>query len=308
MSVAPGLTGGDVPVGPASRAPLYRSLVEGEPSDDRLRAWPVHDHDLLVARSDPFGGRCDPHADPVTIVQACADAPVYWGLSAGDLDAMGATLATCWRSLGLVDGDRVLLYDYGSSPVVLFASNAFVPHLGTGAAELTGCVPICNDGLVELADRAAHVVRYVGPSTAFVGGHAVEPLVRALAAAPPPDPVSIVVTADEDPWPAAALTALAGGAVRAATQLLRIDLALLLAPPCSQDPTRFHPDPATYVVEVEDPTTGVITDDASVAGRLVVTHRLLTANPVIRYASDVVARVAEPCSCGWPGRCVAVAA
>jgi phenylacetate-coenzyme A ligase PaaK-like adenylate-forming protein len=288
----------------AHRASLYRTRADAHTG----RGWQAHDHDDLLASDDPFGGRIDPTARPVAVLQACADAPLYWGLDRPDLDAMGEVLEGCWRALGVQAGDRVAIHDYGSSPVVLYASRAFVPHLTAGAADRISCVPICNDGLAELVDRAAHLITYVRPRVVIVAAHAVAPLRQALVERPPPEPVTLVVTADEDPWTAEALAELVGVGIRRATQLLRIDLALLLAPPCRDDPTRFHPDPDAYTIEVLDEGDVPADVGSGRSDRLVVTHRKIVTCPVVRYASEVRGRVwTETCTCGSTDPTVAVA-
>jgi phenylacetate-coenzyme A ligase PaaK-like adenylate-forming protein len=296
-------------VAAALRAPLYRSLVGDREPGTELGAWPVHRDADLLAAGDPFGGRRDPSSLPVTITQACDDAPLYWALAPDELGSMARVLAACWTALGLVRGDRVGIHDYGSSPVTRFASRYFHAHLDAGAAELTGCIPICNDGLAELVDRAAHLVEFVRPRVLFVAAHAAMPLQGALAARRLEAPLALVVSADEEPWTSDALARLRSTEVPAVTQILRSDLGLLLAPPCRDDPASFHPDPAVYAVEVFDDATGSVLDDPGARGPLVVTHREIRTSPVIRYVTDVPVDLGRTdCRCEDAAICVTVAA
>ena len=76
-------------------------------------------------------------------------------------------LAALWRALGVSAGDRVVVYDYGASPLAYLAAGAFAPHLQAGAAELTGASVICVDGLPDNLMRLAQVLERFTPALLF---------------------------------------------------------------------------------------------------------------------------------------------
>lgn len=55
-------------------------------------------------------------------------------LSREGLDGYAEALARAWGAVGVGTGDRVAIYDYGSSPISYLASAAFAPYLERGAA------------------------------------------------------------------------------------------------------------------------------------------------------------------------------
>jgi len=278
----------------AARAPLYRRRL-GQATSRRLEAWPLVDMEALLAQGDPFGGRLPEGATPPVVVQVGEGLPLYWGLVGGDLEAMADVLAFCWRRLGLRRGDRVAIYDYGTSALVMFASRAYTPHLRSGAAERLGCTPICNDGLPEMAPRALHLLTYVRPRLLFLGEEGAEALLHHLQArgATLAGLVERVVLApDERPLSPQEVGRWQEALGVPVAQLLRADICMLLAPPCPCG-LGFHLPPP-YVVEVGP------------EGRLTVTHRRLLGCPVVRHVTDIkVGRLEEGrCPCGHVGATV----
>ena len=61
------------------------------------------------------------------------------------------------RTLGLRKGDRVAIFDYGTSPLSYLAASSFTPYLDRGAADLLGCLPVCNDGVANMSPRAVEI-------------------------------------------------------------------------------------------------------------------------------------------------------
>lgn len=284
----------------AARAPLYTRLPE--------RDWPVFAHDaedladVASTERDPFGGRRDPARTPAVHVQVAEDLSVYWALDVGDLSRISRVLASSWGDLGVVSGERVGLFDYASSPMVAYASRSFMAHLDHGAADLLSCLPICSDGLPELAERCAHILEYVRPSTIFVDVDLVDPLLRSLPSSTP-RPRRMVVTGDEqlasrgqiEVWQEAL-----GADVR---QMLRCDAALFFAPPCPSEPHTFHPSPA-YVVEVVNSQN----EQGSSTGRICVTNLSLQTSVVIRFVTTFFGAVRTgQCRCGREGVSVVIA-
>jgi len=288
-----------------ARTPLYGSQI-----DDRgAEALPPIDLRALLAwgneRADPFCGRRDPEAAPVCILEAGDRVPLYLALTPGDLAAAARALAACWRLLGVRCGDRVLIYDYGTSPLTLFASWCYVPFLNRGAADLLGAVPICNDGLPEFAARAIHVLRYLRPRVIFVDQTAMPALVRSAAEegfALRSCVELVVVSADEEVADADRTRSWAQALDVPVRWLVRSEAALFFAAQCAQG--LFHVDPRFYRAEVVDQRGRLSSQDE---GRLCVTNRFLLGSPAVRYVTDLVVRRANRCSCGAPGTVVRVA-
>ncbi len=120
-------------------------------------------------------------------------------LSREELEGYAEALARAWAALGVGRGDRVAIYDYGSSPVAYLASAAFAPYLERGAAERLGATALCVDGLPDNAKRFAHVLRHFQPHFAFVRTDLVPLLVAGPTAIPAElRSARLVVSADED--------------------------------------------------------------------------------------------------------------
>lgn len=280
----------------AARTPLYGPHVRAGAT---LDAVPTVDLQDLIARAqadgDPFAGRRDPSSASVCVLPAGDRLPLYLALAPGDVAAAARALASAWRFYGIGRGDHVLIYDYGTSPATLFASWSYVPGLRAGAADLVGAIPICNDGLAEFAPRALHVLRYLRPGAVFIDAEVMPVFVRRAAEEQfdvGAHTRMIIVSADEEsarPEDLAGWSTALGVPVRS---MLRSGPALFFAGQCASG--AFHVDPARYAVES-------VSDDGG-AGRLCVTNLFLTATPVIRHVTDIVATIdASPCSCGAPG-------
>ena len=283
----------------ARRVPLYQSLTP-------RRGWPAYSHTaedlqaVATARGDPFGGRHDTEHLPDVLIQAARDLPIYWALGAGDLKALSALLAGAWASLGITAGQRVALYDYATAPTVVYASRAYVPHLDAGAADLLGCLPICNDGLPDLADRCIHILEYVQPSVLFIDAELMDPFLRALERGGRGTPARVVVTSDEAPVGPAEIGGWGATLGTEVRQMLRADAPLFLAPPCATEPMTFHPDEGAYRVEALGPDASGGPPDG--AGQIAVTNLAVKASVVIRYVTNIVGSVrGGPCGCGHIG-------
>jgi phenylacetate-coenzyme A ligase PaaK-like adenylate-forming protein len=281
------------------RVPLYQSLP-GRPT------WPACSHTaedleaVATGLGDPFGGRHDIDHSPDVLIQVARDLPIYWALTASDLNAISVFLAGAWTRLGITAGQRVALYDYATSPMVVYASRAYVPHLDAGAADILGCLPICNDGLPDLADRCIHILEYVQPSVLFVDAELMDPLLRARERKGSRAVPRVVVTSDEAPVGSAQIRewgALLGTEVK---QMLRADAPLFFAPPCVTEPMTFHPDEGAYRVEVLSPDPPDRPPDD--VGQITVTNLAVRSSIVIRYVTNVVGIVRDgSCRCGRTG-------
>lgn len=283
----------------ARRVPLYQSLPERP-------TWPAYSHTaedleaIATKLGDPFGGRHDIEHPPDVLIQVARDLPIYWALAARDLNALSTVLAASWARLGIAAGQRVALYDYATSPMVVYASRAYVPHLDAGAADILGCLPICNDGLPDLADRCIHILEYVQPSVLFVDAELTDPLLRALGTRGSRRPSRVVVTSDEAPVGSAQMRewgSLLGTEVH---QMLRADAPLFFAPPCVTEPMTFHPDEGAYRVEALNPDASG--DSPDEVGQITVTNLAIRSSIVVRYVTNFVGIVRDgSCRCGRTG-------
>jgi phenylacetate-coenzyme A ligase PaaK-like adenylate-forming protein len=282
----------------AVRAPFYRAVPD--------RGWPQFSHiddDLVAFASrfgDPFAGRVDTTAQPLTLLQAAQGLPVYSALGRHDLIALAQSLAITWRMLGVVEGESVLLHDYATSPLVAFASRSFLPHLDRGAADILACTPICNDGLPEFAERCIHILDYAAPGTMFLDGDSVVPVLDALASRRP-SVRKVVVSADESLVTSEQLAAWRREFGVEVVQLLRSDAAYFFAPPCPLQAGTYHPSPAflTEAVTAEDVMRG------SPEGRISVTNTAVRSTIVVRYVTSLTGRIStDRCRCGLEGMSV----
>lgn len=287
----------------AQRLPLYQALAGRRPryahTAEDLQA-------IAKERGDPFGGRHDGEQPPAALVQVARDLPLYWALAASDLNSLAGLMAGSWRRLGIRAGQRIAFYDYATSPIVLYASRSYVPHLEAGAADILGCLPICNDGLPELADRCLHILEYVQPSVLFVDVELVDPLLRAIARKPTPSrPGRLVITSDEAPVGTAQLREWSSSLGTEVTQMLRADGPLFFAAPCATEPMTFHADEASYLLEVSTPNS----PEAALenGGRITVTNLALQSSVVIRYVTNLLGEVRSgACRCGRTGTRVVI--
>ncbi len=238
-------------------------------------------------------------------VQTEHSPPIYLGFTEREISIYAAELAKYWAAIGIKRGDRILLYDYGTSPLVYLASFAFTPHLNRGAAERLGAVAICNDGLPELVDRAIHVVRFVKPRFAFVREEVENPFLGRLASEGVlPDLEEsfecVVVSADETIFLKNSnnLPAEFGKLQLTERRLLRIDVARFFALQCPLDSRSFHFSPDLHFVETVDPTT-LKPLPSGEEGAIVVTPIFILAQPVLRYMSNLIGSIEwDCCRCG----------
>lgn len=284
----------DPAVSTASRVPGWlRSAAQNTSLYPRLGEPYVHGIDDLLEAGDVFGGRRDSTVEPDVLLQVAESVPLYWGLRSGDLAGMADALAAVWRYLGVERNSTVALFEYSTAPVVAFASGAYLPHLGSGAAELVGCTAICNDGLPEMAERCVHLLRYTRPATLFVAAEAMGALIDAFGPATP-RPKRVVVTQDDAVSSTEELRCWEDRLGAPVTQLWRSDSALLFAPACREIEGLFHPPPHYLVESLEA---------AHRPGLLCVTNLAVASSVVVRYASGLAGRVTPgACACGspWP--------
>lgn len=142
-------------------------------------------------------------------------------------------LAWTWQALGVTAGNRVVVYDYGSSPAAYLASKAFAPYLDRGAAEITGTLVLCVDGLPDNAQRVGHVLRHFKPHHLFVRAEAVPLLVSGPTAIAREGRVAtLIVTSEGQPPAAVDRTAWKRGWGSQLRFVQRWDAAAWLGPEC----------------------------------------------------------------------------
>lgn len=182
-----------------------------------------------------------------------AGALSYVPVTAAEVGKCALALARCWQTLGVLAGDRVLIFDYGSSPTVLFASSLYAPLLRRGAAERLGCQPVCNDGVASMAPRAVQIVRQLRPGVVFLRADVLPAFAMALEEAGvslSQHVRSVVVTQEEGILPAAERERLESQWAVPVHRMLRLDAALFLAPECPVC-RLFHTWPDLYRVQKE---------------------------------------------------------
>lgn len=187
---------------------------------------------------------------PTVTVQLEAEPSLYLRLTSRELGKYAGALARCWSLLGLGRGDIVAIFDYGTSPVTYLASSAFFPHLRRGASDLLGCLPICSDGLPQMAPRVVSIIRYVRPRALFMRPDGLLPLAdhaerEGLVLSKYVR--SIVVSQDEGLLGAKAKAEWQARLGVPVYSLLRIDRSLFLAVECARC-RAFHTWPDLYRV------------------------------------------------------------
>lgn len=295
----------------ALTAPLFQQRLAGinlkslsTVEDFQRVVPPLPLDDLETARTeqrDPYAGRKSEKGIPCLIMQMEYDPPLYIALSRAELRTYAGALTRSWQLLGVRAGDRVGLYDYGTSPATYLASAGFAPYLSRGAAEALGCVPLCNDGLPEMASRAVHILRYVHPRTLFIRQDALRPFLEQLARENVQvracETEAVVVTGNEEVPDHNTRLHLEEQLGVPLHTLVRADAALFLAPEC---PTgkRWHSWSDLYFLEVLDEDTLHPLPSGEV-GLLTITPLFARTCPLLRYVSTLTAALeAEGCPCG----------
>ncbi len=188
-------------------------------------------------------------------VQLESDPALSIELTAQDLGGYAAALARCWSILGISRGDTVAIFDYGSSPVTYLASSAFFPHLQRGAADLLGCLPICSDGVPQMAPRVVRILRYLRPRALFLRPDGLNPFAHHVES----EGLDLgrhveflVVSQDEGVLRAPARDEWQKRLRVPLYSLLRIDRSLFLAMECP-DCHAFHTSREMYGVRAVEP-------------------------------------------------------
>jgi phenylacetate-coenzyme A ligase PaaK-like adenylate-forming protein len=174
------------------------------------------------------------------------DGSRYISLTPGELEAYALALARCWRLAGLRRGDRVIIFDFGASPLSFLASCLYSPFLRRGAAERVGCIPVCNDGVATVVPRGVQMLKVLAPKVAYVRADLMPPLATAMENASH-TLQTVVAAAEEAVLPAAEAQRYRERMRTEVLRLLRLDAALFLAQECPRC-RAFHIWPDLYQV------------------------------------------------------------
>jgi phenylacetate-coenzyme A ligase PaaK-like adenylate-forming protein len=245
-----------------------------------------------VASGDPYSLRWKKKTPPNIVFQLEYDTevPLYAAFDRGALTVYAEALRRCWSTFGISKGDRVAIFDYGTSPVSYLASRSFTPYLAKGAADTLGCLPICNDGAANLSQRAVDIVRFVRPRVLFLRADCLHPFTAEIqdGALPLASYLDALIAVENE----GLLTATDRAAFQKKLgvpiyRLLRADAAMFLAPECPLCGL-FHSWRDLYHVEL------VKREGRSREGRLVITNWFARQCQSIRYLSQIEATLERP--------------
>jgi len=246
---------------------------------------------------DPYSLRWCEKKSPLLVFQLEYDTepPLYLPLDRSALKGYAEALTRCWSLLGLEQGDKVAIFDYGTSPVSYLASGSYTPYLGRGAAEALACLPICNDGVANMSQRAVEIMRFIRPRIFFLRSDCLQPLIHQAEAAALhfSDYVRALVVAESE------------GALSRTDQttfekklgvpiyrMLRIDVAMFLAVECPH--CRFlHTWQDLYLVENRQEDNDEIINGA-VRSPLLITNWFGLGCPTLRYSSQIRGSLVAP--------------
>jgi phenylacetate-coenzyme A ligase PaaK-like adenylate-forming protein len=262
------------------------------------------------ASGDPYASRWCEKKRPLLTFQLEYDTEprLYLPLDRSALKGYAEALTRCWSLLGLESGDRVAIFDYGTSPLTYLASASYSPYLGRGAAETLGCLPICNDGVANMSQRAVEILKFIRPRILFLRSDRLQPfLYQAEAAAVRFSDYlrAVVVTESEGVLSRAEQTRFEERLGVPLYRMLRIDVAMFLAVECPH--CRFvHAWPDLYFVENRHGDNEE-TIEGNVRSPLLITNWFALGCPTLRYLSQVRGSLVAPgCSRGPQDQRIAV--
>lgn len=245
-----------------------------------------------MSSGDPYSSRrCGRSVPPVSLqIEYNTETALYLALDRADLREYAKALTHCWSFLGLKKGDRVAIFDYGTSPVSYLASSAFTPYLSQGAADALGCLPICNDGAANMSQRAVEIVKFVRPRLLFLRNDCLHPfaveveredlqLSKYVSALVATENEAVLTKSEQDRYQRSLGVPI--------YRLLRVDVAMFFAVECPRC-RLLHTRPNLYFVEAVEPESQKPVRSGS-RGSLVITNRFAKTCPTIRYLSQVEA-------------------
>lgn len=264
---------------------------------------PVMTLEELVAEKirsgDPYALRLCKNRRPLVIFQLEYDTetPLHLAMDRGDLKTYAEALRRCWALLGLRQGDKVAIFDYGSSPLSYLASAAYTPYLSKGAADLLGCLPICNDGVSHMARRAVDILRFVRPRAFFLRNDCLQPFaaeVEREGLRLSDYTLFLVGVENEGLLSKAEQSAFERKLGVPIYRLLRVDAAMFLAVECPEC-RLLHSWQDLYLVE--SVAEGIQEQlDNEREGCLVITNWFARSCPTLRYLSQIKGSL-EPAGC-----------
>ncbi len=290
-----------------SASPFYRRKFKGgrklrvaDLSTFSKTIPPFTLEDLLEERSssgDPYSSRwCEKKTPPLTFqLEYDTEPRLYLPLDRSALKGYADALTRCWSLLGLEPGDNVAIFDYGTSPVTYLASSSYTPYLQRGAAEALGCLPICNDGVANMSQRALDILRFIRPRILFIRSDCLQPLIQQA------DTTSLVLS---DYIRALVVTESEGALTRTEQtgfeerlgipvyRMLRIDLAMFIAVECPL--CRFlHTWQDLYFVE-NDAADDQETVESGLPSPLLITNWFALRCPTLRYQTQIRGSLIAP--------------
>ncbi len=251
---------------------------------------------------DPYSSRWCEKKRPVLTFQLEYDTEprLYLPLNRSALRGYAEALTRCWSLLGLKSGDRVAIFDYGTSPVTYLASASYSPYLSRGAAEALGCLPICNDGVANMSQRAVEILKFIRPRILFLRSDCLQPfLYQAEAAALRLSDYlrAVVVTESEGILSRTEQTSFEERLGVPLYRMLRIDVAMFLAVECPHC-RLVHAGPDLYFVENRQGESEEMID-GNLRSPLLITNWFALGCPTLRYSSQIRGSLVAP---GCPRR------
>lgn len=255
-----------------------------------------------IRSGDPYSSRwCEKKSPPVVFqLEYDTETPLFLPLARSTLKGYAKALTRCWSLLGLERGDRVAIFDYGTSPMTYLASASYTPYLSRGAAEVLGCLPICNDGVANMSQRAVEILKVIRPRILFLRSDCLMPLINDAEAAALhlPDYVRALVIAENE----GALSQMDQQSFERRLgvpiyRMVRVDVGMFLAVECPQC-RLLHTWQDSYLVENAEGDMGEPAN-GPVRSPLVITNWFDLACPTLRYLSVIKGALMPPgCSKG----------
>jgi phenylacetate-coenzyme A ligase PaaK-like adenylate-forming protein len=246
---------------------------------------------------DPYSLRWCEKKSPLLTFQLEYDTEprLYLPLDRSALKGYAEALTRCWSLLGLERGDRVAIFDYGTSPVSYLASASYTPYLGRGAAETLKCSPICNDGVANMSQRAVEILKFIRPRIFFLRSDCLQPLIYQAEATALhfSDYIrALVVTESEGALSRIEQTTFENKLGVPIYRMLRIDVAMFLAVECPH--CRFlHTWQDLYFVENRQGDNEEMVNGA-VRSPLLFTNWFGLGCPTLRYLSQIRGSLVAP--------------
>ncbi len=250
-----------------------------------------------LASGNPYSSRWCEKKNPLLAFQLEYDTEprLYLPLDRPTLKGYAEALTRCWSLLGLRPGDAVGIFDYGTSPVTYLASGSYTPYLERGAAEALGCMPICNDGVANMSQRALDIVKFIRPRLLFIRSDCLQPFAyqaeaTALRVA---DHIGALVVAESEG--ALTRTEQTGFEERLGVpvyRLLRVDVAMFLAVECPHC-RLLHSWQDLYLVENQPDDKEALTGDP-LPSPLLITNWFARGCPTLRYQTQIRGTVVAP--------------